>query len=184
MTEQSKPPRKQQGHRRSREDAEELFIDNMKLVPHVINKMGFKATDDTMQDGYIGLWQAALKYDEGRHRKFSAYAVPAIRNSVIQAWRSAGKSVRADISLCQTEPNEDESPTLENVIGDSKSGEKFQNVELRIYLDTALTETEKTVAAMRASGLSKRQIARLTGKSDSWVTHRISDLQKKLKKDF
>lgn len=167
-----------------REDAEKRFLDNMKLVPHVINKMGFPVTDDNLQDGYIGLWKAALKYDEGRHRKFTAYAVPAIRNSIIQAWRSAGRSVRWDISLSQTESGEEDSVALENVIGDSKGAERFQNVELRIYFDTALTETEKSLASMRASGLSKRQIARRMGQSNNWVTYRITELQKKLKKDF
>lgn len=184
MTEQNAPPKKQHIPRRSREDAEKLFLENMKLVPHVINKMGFPVTDDNLQDGYIGLWKAALKYDEERHRKFSAYAVPAIRNSIIQAWRFAKRSVSGDISLSQTESGDEDSATLENVIGDGKDMERFRNVELRIYFDTALTETEKSLASMRALGLSKRQIARRMGQSNNWVTYRIMELQKKLKKDF
>ena len=184
MTEQSKPPRKQQGHRRSREEAEELFVANMGLVPHIIVKMGLPITDDLMQDGYIGLWQASLRYDDGRHRKFSAYAVPAIRNSIIQAWRPTEKSVTADISLSQTETTDNDSGILENVIGDITSEAGFLDTEFRLYFDTVFSETEKTVAAMRMGGLPKRQIGKRMGRSDSWVTYRINDIRKKLKKDF
>lgn len=184
MTEQSKPPRKQQVCRRSRKEAEELFLANMKLVPHVISKMGFPITEDIVQDGYIGLWQASLRYDGGRHRKFSAYAVPAIRNSIIQAWRPTEKNVTAVVSLNQTETSDENSGTPENIIGDIASEARFQNVELRLYFDTAFTDVEKKVASMVVSGLSKRQIGKLTGHSDSWVTYRISEIRKKLKKDF
>lgn len=184
MTEQSKPPRKQQVFRRSRKEAEQLFVANMGLVPHIIVKMGLPITDDLMQDGYIGLWQASLRYDDGRHRKFSAYAVPAIRNSIIQAWRPTEKNVTAVVSLNQTETSDENSGTPENIIGDIASEARFQNVELRLYFDTALTDVEKTVASMVVSGLSKRQIGKLTGHSDSWVTYRISEIKKKLERDF
>ena len=53
MTGQSQPPKKQQGWRRSREEAEELFLSHMKLVPFVANQMAIEVTDDTIQDGYL-----------------------------------------------------------------------------------------------------------------------------------
>lgn len=184
MTGQSKPLQRESGYRRSHEEAVELFRANMKLVPHVIAKMGFPITEDIVQDGYIGLWKASLRYDGGRHRKFSAYAVPAIRNSIIQAWRPTEKSVTADISLSKTETTDDDSGILENVLGDITSEAGFLDTEFRLYFDTVFSETEKTVAAMRMGGLSKRQIGKRMGRSDSWVTYRINDIRKKLKKDF
>ena len=184
MTAQSELPKKQQGYRRSREEAVELFLANMRLVPHVIANMGLSVTEDAVQDGYIGLWKASLRYDDGRHRKFSAYAVPAIRNSIIQTWRSSEKSVTADFYLSQTEQCDDDSGTLENVIGDAASKERFRNAEFRIYFDTALTETEKTIASLLVAGVSKRQIGKRMGHSDCWVTCRMEEIRKKLKKDF
>ena len=184
MTVQSELPKKQQGYRRNREEATELFLSNMKLVPSIIVKMGLPVTEDIVQDGYIGLWKASLRYDESRNRKFSAYAAPAIRNSIIQTWRPTEKSVTSDCYLSQTKSNDDDSGTLENIIADPASEVRFRNAEFRIYFDSALTDTERNVVSMLLDGLSKRKIGKRMGRSDCWVEYRIAEIRKKLKKDF
>ena len=41
MTGQSEPPKKQSGCRRSLEEAESLFLENMKLVPYIANWLNY-----------------------------------------------------------------------------------------------------------------------------------------------
>lgn len=187
MTEQSKPPRKQQGHRRSRDEAEELFLANMRLVPYVANQMAIQVTDDTIQDGYIGLWKAALKFDESLGFQFATFAAPVIRNAIILAWRDRNRTPGGDISL--------EQPYLHDYGGDTEvmyadaledpQGERAkEELLLDMYLTARLTEQEKTIALMRMNGKPKTGIGKAFGHSDAWASDRIKSIQRKLRKDF
>lgn len=174
--------------KRSREEAEKLFLDNMKLVPYIANRMDIKVTDDVIQDGYIGLWKAALWYDDSRSQKFATYAVPAIRNSIILAWRRASVSVQADCSLNQAVlyDKDDDEPRreLQEIIPDEKAEVPMRDVEFEIYLDSILTETEKRAASMRTDGCTYQKIGDAFGYTDMWAIYRVRDAKKKLKAEY
>lgn len=187
MTEQSKPPRKQQGHRRSREEAEELFLANMKLVPYIANQMAIRVTDDTIQDGYIGLWKAALKFDESLGFQFATFAAPVIRNAIILAWRDRTRTPEGDISLEQAYLHDDGGDTevrYEDALVDPHGETAKEELLLDMYLTARLTEQEKTIAIMRMNGKPKTGIGKAFGHSDAWANDRIKSIQRKLKRDF
>lgn len=187
MTEQSKPPKKQQGLRRSYEEAEELFLANMRLVPYIANKMAIAVTEDTMQDGYIGLWKAALNFDASRGLKFATFATPVIRNAIIMAWRDRTRTVEWDISLDQPylhDEGGDTDVSYLDAVADSKAEMTSEAILLDMYLTTVLTETEKKVALMRMDGKSKTAIGKAFGHTDFWANDRIKSIQRKLRKDF
>ena len=61
---------------------EELFHKNQQLVGWCFKKYirEYTASDyeDVMQEGMLGLWEAARRYDESKETKFSSFAVPYI----------------------------------------------------------------------------------------------------------
>ena len=80
--EASKYERAQEG---CRESLNQLMKRHEPLVLHAVKRqnLGDLPYEEAVQAGRIGLWQAILKYDEGRGNRFSTYAYPAI---VHQVW--------------------------------------------------------------------------------------------------
>ena len=172
---------------RSHEEAEELFLENMKLVPYVANSMAINVTEDTIQDGYIGLWKAALIFDESRGLKFATFAAPVIRNSIIMAWRSFSRTVPSYISLEQAYLHDDSGDTdvmYSDVLTDPNAERVWEELLLDIYLDERLPELEKRIVLMRMYGKPKTYIGNAFGHSDFWANDRIKSIQQKIKKDF
>ena len=187
MTGQSQPPKKQQGWRRSREEAEELFLSHMKLVPFVANQMAIEVTDDTIQDGYIGLWKAALNFDDSRGLKFPTFAVPVIKNEIIMAWRGRSRSVVGDVSLEQPFLHGDGGDTevlYADILADPQTDREISDLLLDMYLTARLTETERKLALMRMNGMPKDGIGKAFGHTDYWANDRIKSIQRKLKRDY
>ena len=187
MTERRKPPKKQQGHRRSREEAEELFLANMKLVPYIANQMAIQVTDDTIQDGYIGLWKAALDFDNSRGLKFPTFAIPVIKNAIILAWRRRSRVLVGDVSLDQSffrDDGGDAEVKYADTLADPQGERATEEILLDMYLTERLTEQEKTIVLMRMNGKPKTGIGKAFGHSDAWANDRIKSIQRKLRNDF
>ena len=187
MTGQSEPVKKPNGYRRSREEAEKLFLDNMNLVRYVTNNMAINVTEDTIQDGYMGLWKAALAFDDTRGAVFATFAVPVIRNAIRSAHRRRNRSVSADISLNQSPFKgfgDEENTELSEMLGDSTASNAMSEAELDVYLHQALTETEVTLVRMLEHGMTKTAIGKAFSHTDMWAYYHIGQIQKKLRKDF
>ena len=187
MTGQSEPPKKQSGCRRSLEEAEGLFLENMKLVPYIANNMAIKVTDDTIQDGYIGLWKASLAFDDSRDLKFATFAAPVIRNSIIAAWRERTRTPDGDISLEQSLLHDEGGDTevrYADALVDWNAERSAEELLLEMYLDARLTEQEKKIVLMRMNGKSQKVIGKAFGHSGYWANDRIKTIQRKLRKDF
>jgi len=187
MTGQSEPVKKPNGYRRSREEAEKLFLDNMNLVRYVTNLMAINVTEDTIQDGYMGLWKAALSFDDTRGAVFATFAVPVIRNAIRSAHRRRNRSVSADTSLDQSPFKgfgDEENTELSEMLGDSTASNAMNEAELDVYLHQALTETEVTLVRMLEHGMTKTAIGKAFSHTDMWAYYHIGQIQKKLRKDF
>lgn len=187
MTGQSDPLKKESACLRSREDAEKLFLANMKLVPFVANGMAIEVTEDTIQDGYIGLWRAALLFDESYGTKFTTFAVPAIRHSIILEWRRRSRSIQADYSMEQPLfwggddfGIRDVSETVE----DTTASTEIEDAETKIYMQQVLTDSERELETMLENGMTKTAIGKHFGHTDMWAYYHIGLIRKKLEKDF
>lgn len=76
-------------------DREALFLENQRLAYYVMQKQ-FRTLandEDIVQEAMAGLWKACRKFDDSK-AMFSTFAVACIRNEVLMALRSRGKSVR------------------------------------------------------------------------------------------
>lgn len=66
---------------------EQLYLQNKNMIYKIVRKCGvhsYSDIEDSMQNGYIGLYNAALSYNKNEGVKFSTYAYKAILNSVLK----------------------------------------------------------------------------------------------------
>ena len=112
----------------------ELFNANQKLVYHcfhtyIRNQCPPSIYDDIIQEGFLGLWQASIRFDETRGFQFSTFAVSNIvgrmkrflreQNSTIRILRrdwengETDKYVTTSLDACLSDDNED---NLESIL--------------------------------------------------------------------
>lgn len=83
------------------DQVEKLVEENMSLVPFIFNKhfRSYRYTaeyEEIMSWGYIGLVQAAKKFDPRKNKKFSTLATISIRNEMVK-YRMYCKAQKRDI---------------------------------------------------------------------------------------
>lgn len=79
------------------ESAERLTLDNLALARSVARRFFSRSTtrdDDLVQVAYIGLWNAARRFDPARGTSFAAFAVPTISGEIKRHLRDHGWFVR------------------------------------------------------------------------------------------
>ncbi|MDP2346727.1 MAG: sigma-70 family RNA polymerase sigma factor [Gammaproteobacteria bacterium] len=79
-----------------------LVVQNMELVRRIAQRVHRPLPthiqlDDLIQDGMIGLLEAAERYNPALNDSFSAYATPTIRGRILDGIRSFGTRTRAGI---------------------------------------------------------------------------------------
>jgi RNA polymerase sigma factor for flagellar operon FliA len=84
---------------RQQDMTDEVVQRHIGLVHMVVQQKRALATpgfdlDDMLQEGMIGLVQAARNWDESLGLQFSTYAVPCIEGAVRDAWRRTGQTMR------------------------------------------------------------------------------------------
>lgn len=88
-------------------DREKLVTDNIGLVHHVLGKLSAYLPpnldyEDLVQQGLVGLVEAANLYDVSKEIRFSTYAYIRVRGAIIdvlrsQGWGSRGGSAKATV---------------------------------------------------------------------------------------
>lgn len=162
-------------------------MDNMKLVPFTMRKMGIEITDDGMQDGYLGLWISALCFDDSAGYAFSSYAVKAIRGSIIRSWQGLQKSIQPELSLNQPAYRpDDEEPRrqLAEIVEDPDAFKAADDMETDMTLRTILDDKEMTVLRMWMDGNLYREIDEHFGKKRMWSDNQLTKIKKKIKAEY
>lgn len=83
-------------------ERDRLVLDNMALVATVCANIRRNPTDDMIQNGMIGLINAANTFDPNRGPKFSTYACVCIWSSVVNTW---SKEQRKRLPLAEMNPD-------------------------------------------------------------------------------
>jgi RNA polymerase primary sigma factor len=76
--------------------------------------------DDRVQEGNIGLWEAARTFDYSKGNKFSSYATPVIKRKIIDALRRI-KIIQLKTSSFDTPIDEEDKRSLHDVIEDESN---------------------------------------------------------------
>lgn len=172
--------------KRTTEQAQALFMENMALVGFAIKLMEIPFTDDALQDGYLGLWKAALAFDDTQGKRFSSYAVPAIRGEIIRGWQNFNKSPGMVLSLDTLilESGNDDGLELYDAVADEKSADMLSDVETKEQLRQLLGTEENIVVRKRISGESLVDINDQFGKPRGWAESKINKAKRILKKEY
>ena len=132
--------------------------------------------DDFIQEGMFGFLNAVRTFNSEKGVPFKSYASVCMRNSMNSAAGGLSKelSVDNDIeSLLTVETGED---PLNRIIDGENLSEVLNQCEV------CLSELEKTVVFLRASGMSYAEIGTKLGMEPKSVDNAVQRARKKLKK--
>lgn len=154
---------------------EDLVLNNIKLAYSVAWSM--KSTGIEIEDlqslALLGLVKAASNYEE-RGYKFSSFAVPVMRNEILQEVRRQRKQ-RNQVSL--NSPIADGLYTLADVLEDKKNG--LAEAEIQMMIEGLEENEKKAVWLVFFQGLKQAEAADIIGVSQSMTSHYYrSGLQK------
>lgn len=167
-------------------DRRKLFEDNQglvfylyeKLYPNIPRPLRRNNRDDIIQEGLLGLWQAAERFDETRGTQFATYATPYISGYM--------KKYIADATGMRKRTEQPEIVSLDVPSGDTTWLECIPAPETEdvtwILESDQLNEFQKTVVRMTYEGYTMREIGEALGTSKQWIHQSIKQIGKILSK--
>ncbi|MCR4744813.1 MAG: sigma-70 family RNA polymerase sigma factor [Lachnospiraceae bacterium] len=145
--------------------------------------------DDLMQEGMIGLFRAIRDFDINANVKFPTFASMVITRQLYSAVRAAGRKKFSPL-------NDAISLSDDEDMGDTGFAQAFQeeanpeNIYLNKekikfigdFIDSGLSEFERSVFELYISGMSYTEIAKFLGKDDKSTDNAIQRIRSKIKK--
>lgn len=159
---------------------EQVVLNNVGMVGIVLKSLNLNPLDeDLFSIGIIGVVKAVNTFKPDKGVKFSAYATPIIRNEILITFRK--KQIIPSFSL--DEPYDfgnGESVDYSEMIADSRrfEDEVASDMQLEQIL-SSLTEREKKIVDLSMQDKTQREIAKICGISQSYVSRIIKSVYKK-----
>ncbi len=141
--------------------------------------------DDLMQEGMLGLLSAIRSFDAGANTSFKTFAVLCIRRRLISVLRKAAGTQNVSLDDClslesslfdESSSRKDDLRSPEELIIDREEAEKRYRKLLQV-----LSAFERTVLRCFLKGMSYREIAEFTGKSEKAADNAIQRIRRKFK---
>ena len=155
---------------------QELITENMNMVYSVIHKEypTYINDEDVIQSGMLGLCNAADKWDESKS-KFSTYAWTSIRNAINNELIGRAKH-QGVLSLdYMVGANDGEKAPLGELIPAENDG-SYVEAE---FDERCLTELELKVHKLFRKGYTRKEIAKLLGKSQPTIQAIVRQIKRK-----
>ena len=164
-------------------EARNILIErNLRLVAHIMKKYYTQTSDqeDLISIGTIGLIKGINTFDADKGARLATYAARCVENEILMHFRSQRKSAQ-DVSLSDFIETGSDGAPLERMDVISEDCDLLEQLagketvrQLRLAVDTVLTEQERQVIRLRYGldgQLPKRQreVAATTGISRSYV---------------
>ncbi|MEG1556932.1 MAG: sigma-70 family RNA polymerase sigma factor [Oscillospiraceae bacterium] len=139
-------------------------------------------SDDLIQEGFIGLFNAIESYDKSKGAAFSTYAITCIDNSIKSAQKAAQRKKHSPlngyVSLCE----DAESPTLISAYSPEDLAILREECDaLQQKIDDNLSAFERAVLALHLEGYDYSSSAKRLGKTPKSVDNALQRARKKLK---
>lgn len=139
--------------------------------------------DDLMQEGLIGLYNAIRKYDLESDLEFKYFARRCVRNSILDAVKSANrdkhKSLNDSVSYDSVMEIAADSKTPEELFLQEEFNKQFEDVCERV-----LSELQKQVLKHYLDGYSYQQIADMLKANYKQVDNAITQIKIKLRENL
>ena len=170
-------------------EGEELLIRRYSRVIRSIARPYFLTggdSDDLLQEGMLGLLSAIRHYDPAEKSSFRSFAVLCIRRRMFSAMRRAAEHASVSLDDClslesslfdETPSRNDNQRGPEELIIDREEAQKrYQN------LLQLLSAYEQSVLRCFLRGMSYREIAESTNKSEKAVDNAVQRIRRKFQK--
>lgn len=151
-------------------------------------------SDDLIQEGMIGLYNAIGHYDESMASSFMTYAAICINNKLISAVSADGRQKNAPlngyVSIYSSITDETgEEASLSDVLPDTENinpeaiilNEEQEKLTINRFLGK-LSALEKEILSYYMEGMSYSEIAKLIGKTEKSVDNAIQRIRLKMRK--
>lgn len=151
-------------------------------------------SDDLIQEGMIGLYNAIGHYDESMASSFMTYAAICINNKLISAVSADGRQKNAPlngyVSIYSSITDETgEEASLSDVLPDTENinpeaiilNEEQEKLTINRLLGK-LSTLEKEILSYYMEGMSYSEIAKLIGKTEKSVDNAIQRIRLKMRK--
>ena len=151
-------------------------------------------SDDLIQEGMIGLYNAIGHYDESMASSFMTYAAICINNKLISAVSADGRQKNAPlngyVSIYSSITDETgEEASLSDVLPDTENinpeviilNEEQEKLTINRLLGK-LSALEKEILSYYMEGMSYSEIAKLIGKTEKSVDNAIQRIRLKMRK--
>ena len=159
---------------------EQLILANTGMVGIVIKSLNLPVYDEDLYSiGIIGLIKAVKSYDVERGFKFSTYATRVIRNEILMSLRK--KTVESAFSLDDTvNIKNGERIPFSDIISDGTTFENDVLIRTQIHeILKKLPNRNQKIFIMTLQGKTQREIAAVTGLSQSYISRIIKGVLRK-----
>lgn len=153
-------------------------------------------SDDLIQEGMIGLYNAIKTYDESKTASFMTYAGVCINNKILSAISADKRQKNVPLneyvsiySMVKDDTGEetalgnvlpsDNNQNPETIIIDKERKDMIEN-----NLSVNLSSLEKDVLSYYIEGLSYAEIGKIVGKSEKSIDNAIQRIRLKVKKIY
>ncbi len=170
-------------------EGEELLIRRYSRVIRSIARPYFLTggdSDDLMQEGMLGLLSAIRHYDPAEKTTFRSFAILCIRRRMFSAMRRATENASVSLDDClslesslfdETPSRNDNQRGPEELIIDREEAQKRYRNLLQL-----LSAYEQSVLRCFLRGMSYREIAESTNKSEKAVDNAVQRIRRKFQK--
>lgn len=167
---------------------EEMVLNNENLIYYVLKQLHlYNQLEEYYDIGMIGLCKAAKNYNENFGIKFSTFAVPYIKGTILTHIKRNKNKIHMNAISLNTPLAENDTKTiyLEDTIYDNKFEEELQKKEEIIFLEKALnklSEEEKQIIYLYFyKELNQIEIGKILNLSQAHISRKINKILSKLR---
>ena len=148
-------------------------------------------SDDLVQEGMIGLFNAVRDYNPDKEASFSSFAELCVRRQIFTAIKTAGrqKHIPLNTYVSLNKPIDDEQPEI--TLSDTIAGPVLSDPEtlyirnenlraVEVEIDEKLTDLEKRVLILHLQGMSYSEISEIIDKPAKSIDNALQRIKKKL----
>lgn len=159
---------------------EQVVLNNVGMVGIVLKSLNLNPLgEDLFATGILGVVKAVNTFNPDKGFTFSTYATPIIRNEILMTFRK--KRIIPAFSIDEPYEFENEKMGLQSErIADNKNFEEWivENAQCEQFL-SYLSEKERKIIRLRIDGKMQKEIAKLCGTSQSYVSRILRKIYKK-----
>lgn len=162
---------------------EQVILNNIGMVGIVLKSLNLNPLDeDLFSIGLIGVVKAVNTFNPDKGVKFSTCATPIIRNEILMTFRK--KQIILAFSLDEPyDLGNGESVDFSEMVADNRRFEEevIADMQLEKFF-SILNEREKKIITLSMQDKTQREIAKICGISQSYVSRIIKSVYKKWRK--